>query len=42
MNWRLEGRSLLISYERRSLLFSDAFAARLIQGKILRDVCMHA
>lgn len=33
-------RKLLIAYKRRSLRFSDQFATRLIQQKILGDVCM--
>jgi hypothetical protein len=33
-------RKLLITYTRRSLRFSDEFATRLIQAKILGDVCM--
>lgn len=33
-------RKLLIAYKRRSLRFSDEFATRLIQEKILGDVCM--
>jgi|GEM_PF-3044231 len=33
-------RKLLIAYERRSLRFSDEFATRLIQAKILGDLCM--
>lgn len=32
-------RKLLIAYKRRSLRFSDEFATRLIQAKILGDVC---
>lgn len=39
---QLQGQSLLVDFKRRSLRFDDAFAARLIQDKILRDVCMEA
>jgi hypothetical protein len=39
---QLQERSLLVDYQRRSLRFSDAFASRLIQAKILEDVCMDA
>jgi hypothetical protein len=38
----LKERSLFVAYKRRSLRFSDAFASRLIQAKILGDVCMDA
>lgn len=33
-------RKLVIAYKRRSLRFSDEYATRLIQAKILGDVCL--
>ena len=38
----LKDRSLLVAYERHSLRFSNAFASRLIQAKILGEVCIDA